>query len=213
MIKINLLGDDTVIDTSGTWLAIGYVLSVVVTVLVGLLLNYATSSFIEEMTIESANLETELSKLKETTREVHDLELKKKELSDKTNVIGTLKKSKYGPVRILDDLNNALPDRAWITSVKESGGQMNIAGYALDNQTIASFMKALQASTYFENVDLGESKEVEREGAKIKEFTLITKVAYAGGVAKGDVSTSLIPDTSASPAVSASASSTASATK
>ena len=180
MIKINLLGDETVIDTSGTWLLIGYVLSVAVAVLVWLMLYFAASSNIQEYTTQAESLEQELAKLKEITKEVRALEQKKKELADKTAVIATLKRNQLGPVRILDDLNTALPERAWLTEVRETGGLMRISGYALDNQTVAAFMKALEASVYFESIDLGESREVEKEGAKLKEFTLLTKVVYAG---------------------------------
>ncbi len=184
MIKINLLGDETVIDTSGTWVLIGYVLSVVVLLIICGAMYLTASAAIEEGRVEADTLAVRLKKLQEVTKEVRELEARKKELSDKTSVIAVLKKNKLGPVRILDDLNTALPDRAWLAEIRETGGLMRISGYALDNQTIAAFMKALEVSTYFESVDLGESREVDRNGAKIKEFTLLTKVVYAGGVKK-----------------------------
>jgi type IV pilus assembly protein PilN len=180
MIKINLLGDETVIDTSGTWFLIAYVFSVVATVLCCALLYFSAASSIQDYTSQADDLDTQLRKLKETTQEVHELEKKKKDLADKTNVIAILKKNKLGPVRILDDLNTALPDRAWLTDLRETGGLMRISGYALDNQTIAAFMKALEFSNYFESIDLGESREVDKDGTKIKEFTLLTKVVYSG---------------------------------
>ena len=214
MIKINLLGDETVIDTSGTWLVIGYALSLVATLLVLTLLYFSASSNIQEFTAEQETLEQHLTKLKETTKEVHLLEARKKELADKTTVIATLKKAKLGPVHILDDLNSSLPDRAWITEVRESAGLMRISGYALDNQTIAAFMKTLDGSTYFDSIDLGESREVERDGARIKEFTLNTKVSYSGVekkilerqeaarvAAEASPSASVSPSASASPVV------------
>ena len=180
MIKINLLGDDTVIDTSGTWVMIGYGVSLFTVLAVSAFLYYSVSASIGELTAEKENLDRRYAALQETTKEVHDLEKKKKELADKTTVISVLKKSKMGPVRVLDDLNTALPDKSWIVDLKESGGLVRISGLALDNQTIAAFMKALEASEYFQKVDLGESRQDDREGVKIKSYTLQSKISYAG---------------------------------
>ncbi len=180
MIKINLLGDDTVIDTSGTWLVIGYALSLVGVLLIVGILYVSVSSSIDTLTTESESLDKRLKALQETTKEVRDLEKKKNELASKTSIIAILKKSKLGPVRILDDLNTAIPEKAWVTEVRESGGILRVSGLALDNQTIAAFMKSMETSDYFDTIDLGESRQVEKNGVKLKEFTIQAKVSYSG---------------------------------
>lgn len=60
---------------------------------------------------------------------------------------------------------------------------MKISGNALDNQTIALFMKDLEQSEYFKKVDLIETKQAENQGAKIKSFTLLADISYAGKIA------------------------------
>ena len=127
-------------------------------------------------------LDSQLKKLKEVTKEVRELEAKKAELRDKLAVIAKLKISKVGPVRVMDDLNKALPERAWITSIKERQGSLSIAGMALDDQTIAGFMRDLEASDYYDTVDLVQSRKTPWKGGKISEFSLEAKINYAGKV-------------------------------
>lgn len=182
MIKINLLGDDTVQDNSGTFVIAGYCASLVFAVAILFWMQSAMTARVTSAKNETAKLESQLAKLQETTKEVKDLDKKRAELNDKLVVIATLKRNKAGPVRVLDDLNLALPERAWIVEVKENSGQLHISGIALDNQTIATFMKDLGQSDYFSNVELGETKMIDKKGVKVREFSLDAKISYAGKI-------------------------------
>jgi type IV pilus assembly protein PilN len=182
MIKINLLGDDTVVDHSGKlWIA-AYVASVVMLLITFLALHQRAAHEIEDLTASKETKERELEKLKAKTQEVRNLEGKKRELAAKLTVIASLKKSKVGPVRILDDLSTAIPDRAWITELEEKSGTMMIQGMALDNQTIANFMEELDRSNYFDAVELDETVGGQRQGVPIKVFKMRAAVSYAGKV-------------------------------
>lgn len=180
MIKINLLGDDTALDRSGVLFVTAFAASVVVVGVVCFFLLQAVNGKIETAQGEISSLEKRLAALQETTKEVRDLEKKRKELNDKLAVIARLKKSKAGPVHVMDDLNMALPERAWLTGVKEKQNQLSISGYALDNQTIASFMKELERSDYYDTIDLVETKQATRKGTKLKSFKLNAKIRYTG---------------------------------
>jgi type IV pilus assembly protein PilN len=180
MIKLNLLGDDTVIDTTGTWILIGYGFSLAVVILSMTVWFFSISASVEEMTGDASNLETQLKNLQEVTKEVRELDTKKKELSDKTSVIATLKKSKLGPVKILDDLNIAIPEKIWLSEFKETGGVARISGSALDNQTVAIFIKKLEESDYFDKIDPSQSVIAPMQGVNVQNFVLQAKVNYAG---------------------------------
>lgn len=181
MIRINLLGDDTVVDSSSKKIIAGYVASLVALLVVFYTLNVSMSGEIERLSRDIEEKEAELVQLQKVTKEVKDLEQKEAEYNNKIQVISNLKKSKLGPVRILDDLNGAVPEHAWISSVKEEGGFMRIDGKAIDNQTIAGFMLKLEGSDYFKSIDLGETRQADERGVKIKAFSLNTVVSYAGG--------------------------------
>ena len=181
MIRINLLGDDTVRDNTGQLVLAGYGASVVLFLLIFATMQHFMNSGIKELVAKQQELQTELDRLTKITVEVRDLESKEKEYNEKLLVIGRLKKSKTGPVRVLDDLNKAIPERAWLTGMKEQGGVLRLEGRALDNQTIAVLMKDLDTSTFFDAVDLVETKQIEdNKGVKFKEFVLSTNVSYTG---------------------------------
>ena len=184
MIKINLLGEKITTDRSGALILIGYVASVVVLAGIFLYLNAGISAEIADRASQVQRLEAQLNKLKNTTREVRELEAKRSQLRDKLAVIATLKRNKLGPVRAMDDLNSALPERAWITEVRETTENIfRVMGKALDNQTIAQFMTGLGGSDYFREVELVEAKQNEWNDARIHEFILQAKVNYAGKIA------------------------------
>lgn len=180
MIKINLLGNTSSGTDSVRLLLAGYVVSVVL--LIGMFVWVYTSvgKRIESLTQEKSLLDSQLQKLRVTTAKVRDLEKKRAELSDKLHVIANLKRSKVGPVRILDDLNIAIPEKAWLVEVKETAKLMKIIGMALDDQTVALFMKDLESSDYFETVQLVETKRTQMSGVRIKSFVLQAKINYIG---------------------------------
>jgi type IV pilus assembly protein PilN len=108
------------------------------------------------------------------------LDKRRAELKAKLATIAALERQRTGPVHVLDDLSSATPEKLWLTDINESGGAITLNGKGLDNQTIASFMRNLSASQYFDNVDLVETKQVEDGLAKLKQFSIKARVVYAG---------------------------------
>jgi len=181
MIKLNLLGEPPGLDrTTYRWLG-AYGASMVLLLVLGVTTHSLTASRIASLEEETSSLNTELLRLKKETKEVRELDAKRKELHAKIDVIARLKLTKVGPVRVLDDLNQAVPERVWLTEIAESAAVLKMSGYALDNQTIAAFMKELESSDFFDTVELVETKQMERNGVKMKLFTLESKINYAGG--------------------------------
>ena len=64
-------------------------------------------------------------------------------------------------MRILEDLSSSAPDKLWLVDFSDINAQATITGMALDNQTIATFMRNLQGSKYFYEVDLVETSQSE----------------------------------------------------
>ena len=128
---------------------------------------------------EAADLEAELVVLREKVAEATRLDQQRKDLDTKLKVIAELSQKRVGPAGVLRDLSKATPDRLWLTDVTESAGAATIAGKALDNQTIADFLRALANSPYFKNVDLSETTQDEQEGFKLKKFLIRANIDYA----------------------------------
>lgn len=123
-------------------------------------------------------LKKEVGALDVQAKGVAELEKKIGDLKGKLKVIDDLNQKKVGPVRVLESLSSATPARLWITEFKESGGKVSLSGIAIDNQTIADFLKGLSKLTYFTDVDLVETTQIVQDGVPVKKFAVRSTLVY-----------------------------------
>jgi type IV pilus assembly protein PilN len=146
---------------------------------------------LSRLVLEEEELRVEVAKYEELTKEAKGLDLKRKELQTKLDVIRDLDKKRVGPTRVLSDLSDAVPEKLWIEDFAEVGGVAHIVGWALDNQTVAAFMTQLEASEYFNDVDLTEAtlpegaeqvRSIASEGGQVrfKRFVIKATINYFG---------------------------------
>jgi len=127
--------------------------------------------------VENAEIQTELNSLRKAIGEVAQFKKLQAELQGKLDVLEDLKRKKTGPVRLLDELSRVLPDKLWLTSFTEKSGQMTIKGIGLNENIVATFIRDLEGSPYYQKVDLTVTRQVIREGIKLHEFELTSSVA------------------------------------
>ena len=127
---------------------------------------------------ELASLRADLQALNVKIKEVGDLQNKIKDLRSKNKIIENLNKKKSGPVLVMENLSSATPNSLWLTDLRESGGNVTMNGLAVDNQTIADFMKAIALSKHFNNVELVETTQGAGPTAALKKFSIRTGVLY-----------------------------------
>jgi len=127
---------------------------------------------------ELSGLRSELQSLNLKVKEVGDLQNKIKDFRSKNKIIEDLNRKKSGPLLVMESLSSAVPASLWLTDFKESAGSLTMNGLAIDNQTIADFMKAIARSKYFTNVELVETTQGAGQSAALKKFALKTTVVY-----------------------------------
>ncbi len=142
---------------------------------------------------QSDQLQKEIQKLTEQTREARDLDKKKQELQAKLKVIEDLDRKRIGPVHVLEALSSAAPEKLWLVDFNEVNGTATLTGMALDNQTIALFMRQLGQSPYFVNVDLVEATQAtsgrraaDSATAGFQRFIIKAGIDYVGRGGKTD---------------------------
>jgi type IV pilus assembly protein PilN len=179
MIRINLLPVRQIKAEVGRrqeLIIAGGSLGLIVALLLGLNLyqSYRLSGLEKQLT----ELRKEIEALNLKAQGVVELGKKVSDLRGKLNVIEELNKKKTGPVRVMESLSSATPSRLWLTQFKETGGALTIDGLAIDNQTIADFLKSLSGSLYFTGVDLVETTQIEQEGIPLKKFSVKANLSY-----------------------------------
>lgn len=185
MIRINLVPQDEARRQAARqrdkqWAVI--VLALLVSVIAGT--EFFTRRAAKEVQGEADLYQAQLAELTRKYQETVILERRQAELEAKLKTIEILERQRRGPVHVLDDLGDATPEKLWLTEMREAGGAAVLSGRGLDNQTVALFMRNLEDSPYFSNVELVETKQVEEGKAKLKEFAIRSSVIYAGRQSK-----------------------------
>ena len=104
-----------------------------------------------------AQLEADIDRYKPQLALVEEFKGRKKQLQDKLDIIRSLEEARSGPVRVLDELSNRVPDRLWLTDISTRGAGIKLKGQSLDTGVVADFLRGLNESPYFTNVDLDKT--------------------------------------------------------
>ena len=134
---------------------------------------------IKRITTEKKNLERDIQRYQARQKELDNLKKQEQMIKQKLAVIDTLMKNRDLPVRILDELAVRIPsDKMWIKNLTQKGNVLTLTGVARGNETIAQFMEALAKSPYIDanGVDLKQSRQVNIQGYKLKNFNLTARI-------------------------------------
>jgi len=104
-----------------------------------------------------AQLQADIERYESQKKLVKKFKKRRKQLQSKLDVIDSLEEARNGPVRVLDELSERVPDRLWLTSVETKGKGIKLEGQSLDTGVVADFLRGLNASPYFKNVDLDKT--------------------------------------------------------
>lgn len=150
-----------------------FFLSVVLILAVLLGIGVTVQGKIQSRRQEIASLETEKAKLSYVDAKTKAVEEKRKEIEDKFKAIEALQQDRTLAVRVLDEAVTALPlDRLWLTNLSLKGLAFDLSGVALDNHTVALYMRRLGVSPLCQSVDLLNTKRGTIEGHDLMEFKL-----------------------------------------
>ncbi|PLX86561.1 MAG: fimbrial protein [Desulfuromonas sp.] len=173
MIRINLLPVRAAqrkekIRTQVSVLCLGIVL-----VCVGCGAEYIRmGSKIDDKAAEISVIEQENNQLKKKIGEVSRYKKLQADLKKKLDILNVLKEGKSGPVHLLNELSLALPDKLWIVDFSVSGTTASLKGLCFSEKIVASFMRNLEKSPYYRNVELGVTEQANVSGVKLQRFAL-----------------------------------------
>lgn len=121
---------------------------------------------------EVNRMRNEISSLKKKIGEVGRFKKLQSELKGKLEVLDSLKEGRSGPAKYLDELNNLIPEKLWLTEFAEINGVVSVKGVALNEKRVAEFMRGLTVSKYFKNVDLVQTEQKIEQNLKLQKFQL-----------------------------------------
>ena len=130
---------------------------------------------------ENAKLDKEIEEIKKLKEEIQALLSRKR-------VIETLQGDRAQTVYLLEQLVRQTPDGVYLKSIKQTGGKINLTGYAQSNARVSTLMRNFEASPYLENPELVEIKVASVNNKRLSEFTMnvsIRRQQAESGAAKG----------------------------
>lgn len=124
--------------------------------------------------------ESEIVQLKAKIGQIDNLKKLKEEVRKKLDVLNRLRAGKSGPVKRMAVLSDAVPERLWLTKYAETGESVSIGGVAYTEELIADFMRKLELSREFSQVELLVSEQIIISDVKAKRFDLSCKLGVPG---------------------------------
>jgi type IV pilus assembly protein PilN len=175
MIRINLLSAHEVRkEKNQKWFLQGILLSCLIVIAVVLIGFWMLGRQVQNLKKEKMALEIQTREAAALQKEIKELRDKKEIAKNRLTLLQNLEKERHGPIRLMESLATILPvDQLWLTSLKETGSEIRIDGVSLGNEILADFMKRLEASSLFKQVDLVHSTQGVYKDLKVKNFTLI----------------------------------------
>jgi type IV pilus assembly protein PilN len=177
MIRINLLPFRAARKRENIKRQISVYVLCMILLLVGMLYTFLQlNGKLNDARDTQVSLKKELGNYEKTIQRIDELDQRIQLIEKKLDVIKKLEEGKAGPVRLLDELAQAVPrDRLWLEALAESGGSLTLRGAAKDNETVADFMVNLEKAEHIQSVDLQSIQAKEEEGVMLAKFTLNCK--------------------------------------
>ena len=122
----------------------------------------------------------EYQRLLPIIEQVKKFKIRKEQLEKKLNLINELRANQEGPVHLLDEMADLVPDLLWLDNVGIRGTTMEVRGQALSPNAVAEFLQRLDDSIYFSEPSLRSMQEV----ANAHSFNLVCTFTYTPGKEK-----------------------------
>ncbi len=153
-----------------------------------------TSLLDERNALEKQNEQTiaELDKQLGEVKNIRDIKLI---IETKLKIIQELKQARNLPVRLIDTIIHALPEKAWLKDITTQGQTLKLKGMAQSNAVVAMFMNNLSASPLISGVKL-DQVALNTGTSAIKAFSLEAQFGPKSDTPPG---TNAAPNTTASP--------------
>lgn len=147
-------------------------------VMISLLLTWYTLGIdkkIAETRAQTIQVQEQIALYKEKADRVTEIKKKLQILEDKLKIVSSLEEMRKAQLVLMDEVSDKIvPEKMWIESLKADSTQVTLMGVAFDNPTIADFMRNLETSPLFSNIDLKRSKVQKfKDNILLKSFELV----------------------------------------
>lgn len=130
---------------------------------------------VERRNAESHKLEdlkTYNTQMEKSVQEIKKFKEDESKIQTRINYLERLTKNRFREIKVVDLIQQVIPEKVWLTKVDVNDGRVVIGGYAMTDFEISSFMESLAKSVHFVDVNLLNSSETQFDGLTIKLFEI-----------------------------------------
>lgn len=120
----------------------------------------------------NALLKSEIAKLEAQIQEIARLKEETNNLLARKKVVEDLQSNRSESVRLFYEMARLIPDGLYLRSLKQTGNQIELNGYAQSSARVSTFMRNLEGSGWFETPQLIEVKAASVGNLRVQEFSL-----------------------------------------
>lgn len=113
---------------------------------------------------EKSFIESQITLMEGTKKEIDSINNEKKLIIDQINVIQNLQKERPILVYSLDELVMSIPNNVYLTNFSRVDNIASFQGVALSNEDVGIFIKKLNETETFENPKIIDIKTLQKEG-------------------------------------------------
>ena len=158
-----------------------FLLSFILIIIAVFYYNSWLSNRIEKLKARNQDTVQQIAKYDKINKEIAQIKKTLNNLKKKIQVIETLDNDRKNGVKLLESMTELIiEERMWFTRLDVSGNKITIGGIALDERTIADFMKRLETQGSYSHVTLKslQRKAITGKSLNLKSFNLsLTRTA------------------------------------
>ena len=124
----------------------------------------------------NAYMKDQIHQLDDKLTEIKRLEETKSKLLARKQIIEQLQANRSQMVHLFDELVKTIPDGVRLTSMKQNGDTLTLAGVAQSNASVATYMRNLDKSSWLKRSDLQQTQAKGNDKRDRFEFGLTVKL-------------------------------------
>lgn len=117
-------------------------------------------------------LEQEIAKLDGQIKEIRKIREETRALLERKQIVETLQSNRTEVVHLFDEIIRILPEGLYLKSLRQTGDQIELQGYAQSSARVSTLMRSLDDSPWFERPTLIEIKAATVNNLRANEFNL-----------------------------------------